>query len=64
MIAYDIVAFSLSIYSIGFVNIVQMLIDKSANVNAVDDENRSALQYAAEKGNEQFFSIFQGFYKS
>lgn len=36
---------------IGFERVVQMLIEKGANVNAVDGKNYSALLYAVEKGN-------------
>lgn len=46
------------VYSfIGLEKIVQMLIDKGANVNAVDVKNNSALFYAAKNGNilNQFF---------
>lgn len=40
------------VYSfIGLEKIVQMLIDKGANVNAVDVKNNSALFYAAKNGN-------------
>lgn len=35
---------------IGYENVVQMLIDKGVNVNAVDDEDRSALWYADKNG--------------
>lgn len=35
---------------IGFDEIVQMLIDKDAHLNNVDDQNNSALHYAAENG--------------
>lgn len=37
--------------SIGFEKIVQMLIEKGANVNAVNKENDSALISASSKGN-------------
>lgn len=35
---------------IGFETIVQMLIEKGANVNAVNEDNNSALIYAALEG--------------
>lgn len=34
----------------GFFKSVQLMIEKGANVNAVDDEKKSALVYAVEKG--------------
>lgn len=43
-----------SIYSfIGYEKIVQMLIEKRVNINAVDDDNTSALMLAAVHGNTQ-----------
>lgn len=42
---------SQNIYSfIGFDEIVQMLLDKGAHLNDVDDQKNSALHYAAENG--------------
>lgn len=42
---------SRNIYSfIGFDEIVQMLIDKGAHLNDVDDQKNSALHYAAGNG--------------
>lgn len=35
---------------LGFEKIVQMLIDRGANVNAVDEDNTSAIIFAANKG--------------
>lgn len=44
--------FTLSIHSlIGSEKIVQILIESGANVNAVDEDNDSALMRAANKGN-------------
>ena len=37
---------------IGSEKIVRMLIDKGADVNAVDEKNNSALLYATKNGNE------------
>lgn len=36
---------------------MQLIIDRGVNVNAVDDDKKSALVYAAEKGYEQIVRI-------
>lgn len=43
--------FTFLILLIGFDRIVQMIVDKEANVNTVNNEKKSALHYAAENGN-------------
>lgn len=42
---------------IGYEKLVQKLIDKGANLNAVDYENDTALHYAVDNGNS-FFKHF------
>lgn len=49
--------FSNLFHSIGFEEIMQMLLNKSPNVSAVDNDNSSALMYAAEKGIDANFPI-------
>lgn len=43
---------------IGFDEIVQMLIDKDAHLNAVDDQSNSALHYAAENGKLKIYWVY------
>lgn len=42
---------------IGFEKIVQMLIEKGADVNAVNEDNFSAIIYAANRGNNVQFAF-------
>lgn len=39
----------------GFEKIVQMLIEKEAHINAIDEDSTSALIFAADKGSVLYF---------